>query len=552
MPPKPKPKSKSKTPSTTRKKLPKIQTLIAGVNFGVTSVRRPVTSPSTATPRQGKLSAFGFAKKKDVAVAKEVEDKEEMVVQETQFAGLTQSPGFESSDYDDVDEMGAGLKPRFKRFAKRRGSRMEVRKEAMPPLTRGTTPPPPPIHVVREAQLGVGGRGKNRTIETPPMVRKRKAAIETQDHTPSPPARRRRDIAPPPIPHDRDLMPPLPVTPKRPASRKFPDEIPCSQSPVLSPLKTQVSPGRFNTQVSPVKAKIAGARTVVRSSQWYENEDTQGALDSGEGEDSSPLSPLPDTTPGPLAFDKQKQKHKSSPLPRTSTTYTNFSPQIQTPATPPPVLPRAPPATRTPSGIVHETPPHHLAPQRSAGRRKATSSDTSPLSSQAFFSQTQSQTQGPHRDPFRSPVKARSPTKTATTRFSTAGETPSLLMSNPVKHHTPPPPNQDVEDEDFDLDLVEDSQPIRYPATASLTASLHSSAHSEEEDEDEDLLQSFHPVRTQQFSESMYVRKFNEEESERREARKDREMEDITTSQLLPDTLMETFPLPSSWVGETQ
>ena len=518
----------------------------------------------------------------------------ELVVQETQFAGLTQSPGFESDD--DEDEVGVGLKPRFQAFTRRRGSLMEAGREATPPL---------PMDVVREAQLGVGERSKRQTAETPPTVRKRKLGTETQDPTPPPTVRRKRDVtplSPPPMP---------PVTPKRPANRKFPDEIPCSQSPLPSPLETQVSPGEFKLLVTPVKIKAGGsARTVVRSSQWYENEDTQGALDSGEGDDSSPLSSLPDTTPEPLGVDMPKHKQKQKSPPPMRTIYTDFSSQIQTPATPPSIPPRTPPATRTSPGIVHETPPHPGPPRHLPGISQETGPVPGLPSSEGFFSQTQSQTQGPHRQPFRSPTKAQSPTKTATPFFSTAREVPSPIKSSPANHHIPP--NSGIEDEDFDLDLDEDSWPIRCPTTASPTASLHSpSFHSS--DQEEDPPQSFHPVRTQQFSESMFVRKFNEEASERRESRgvrgrdtqdittsqllphpvrtqqvsesmyarkfeserlrsrggrkdwgRDRDAHDITTgqllldaqvittSQLLPDTLMETFPLPSSWDEETQ
>ncbi|KAF8535989.1 hypothetical protein BDD12DRAFT_853071 [Trichophaea hybrida] len=355
------------------------QVRLADLNTGVKSVRsKRTTTPITATKKtnsrskskskshsttptvkQATLSGFGFAAKPKVPAAQEVggdrkrrriisgsaagsqdnpitiedeaeEERDEVVIRETQFAGLTQSPGWESDSDLDLDL----------------------------------------VEIVRRKSRGDAGK---MTPRFSPTKRKKKKKKKNEEMAPrfSPIAHRKAistqeekewDVmATSGIFGERekssDLMPPPPVTPKRPrAPLQLPEEIPNSQSPAPSPLKTQLtqtqhssvrriggskitSPLRVWQSRSPLKTRVGGiappvgwtrTRTIVKSSQWWENEDTQDdfsdteSVDEGEvrkdvandrtkpplrsqaagtqdgnGTDSSPLSLLPQKSKSP-------------------------------------------------------------------------------------------------------------------------------------------------------------------------------------------------------------------------------------------------------------
>ena len=107
--------------------------------------------------------------------------------------------------------------------------------------------------------------------------------------------------------NSRDLMPPPPVTPKR-NRRTLPAEIPSSQSPTHSPLRTQhtqtqppsqsswaVGMGIVSSQPLKTATQPAGLR-VVKSSQWWENVDTQDTASDtaseSEAEDGASSGPV--------------------------------------------------------------------------------------------------------------------------------------------------------------------------------------------------------------------------------------------------------------------
>lgn len=85
---------------------------------------------------------------------------------------------------------------------------------------------------------------------------------------------------PPPAPPPPESHTPIP-SPQTPKHTRFgpAKEIPSSQSPLESPLKTQVTPRRFEG-VWPSAPGWFNRSRVVKSSQWYENDDTQGSLDT--------------------------------------------------------------------------------------------------------------------------------------------------------------------------------------------------------------------------------------------------------------------------------
>ncbi|KAF8246784.1 hypothetical protein K440DRAFT_630675 [Wilcoxina mikolae CBS 423.85] len=304
------------------------QIRLADLNTGVKSVRsKRTTTPITATKKtnsrsklkskshtttpsvkQATLSGFGFAAKPKVPAAQEVggdrkrrriisggaagsqdnpitiedeaeAERDEVVIRETQFAGLTQSPGWESDSDLDLDL----------------------------------------VEIVRRKSGGDAGK---MTPRFSPAKRKKKKKNEGMAPRFSPTAHRKAistqeekewDVmATSGIFGERekssDLMPPPPVTPKRPrAPLQLPEEIPNSQSPAPSPLKTQLtqtqqsparriggskitSPLRVWQSRSPLKTRVGGiappvgwtrTRMIVKSSQWWENEDTES---EGEGE----------------------------------------------------------------------------------------------------------------------------------------------------------------------------------------------------------------------------------------------------------------------------
>lgn len=250
------------------------------------------------------MSGFGFAAKPKVPAAQEAggdrkrrrvssgagsqddpitideEETEEVVIRETQFAGLTQSPGWESdSDLDlDLDLSG---------------SRFKIGRKS-------------------------GGAGKL-TPRFSPAKRKKGMAPRFSSALKkviSPQEEKEWDVmATSGVSGEREkssgLMPPPPVTPKRPrVPLQLPEEIPSSQSPVLSPLKTQLtqaqlspttkiggqkitSPLIIRQSCSPLKTRVGGiappvgwtgTRTFVKSSQWWENEDTLDNFSETESE----------------------------------------------------------------------------------------------------------------------------------------------------------------------------------------------------------------------------------------------------------------------------
>ncbi|KAA8911114.1 hypothetical protein FN846DRAFT_936673 [Sphaerosporella brunnea] len=258
------------------------------------SARSKTLSSSKSTGRQAKLSKFGFAaipkddsggdaKRRRISGIREDSQDHRVAVDEvteTQFAGLTQSPhfcedGLVESDLDSDLDLAAYpyisrkpsgiLKPRFS-----------------PRNSRAKT--------VSSFPSGL-----------PASIDKLEASVQTHAYTPNDDSNNVTDTPQPSVrelPRESNirpkLKPPPPTTPKRPAVVPATCcEIPSSQSPTMSPLRTQMTPTRpyFRDHQTPIKKSRTASQTrwpetkaIIKSSQWYENEDTQGNLSDTESE----------------------------------------------------------------------------------------------------------------------------------------------------------------------------------------------------------------------------------------------------------------------------
>ncbi|CCX31650.1 Protein of unknown function [Pyronema omphalodes CBS 100304] len=190
----------------------------------------------------------------------------------------------QGSEYEDDDSQ---LAPAFK----------SVTRKAQPHLVRKRTPTP----TTEEIQtVGKETEVDNRLADPPQDAPPPKnvpaySQFDMPDSllsipkTPSSSISRRTQASqrPRPIPTlDRqtstDLMPPPPTTPKR--LRPLPDEIPNSQSPAHSPLRTQ------HIQTPSQKGKGGVTGRIIKSSQWWDN-DTELETQQSEGEITPNVTP---------------------------------------------------------------------------------------------------------------------------------------------------------------------------------------------------------------------------------------------------------------------
>jgi hypothetical protein len=253
-----------------------------------------VPAPVKDNGRQEKLSAFGFtaitpqdggggdAKRRRISGGGAGSQDDPVVIDEvaeTQYAGLTQSPGFWEQiamdaefdlDNEESPRRPRGImKPRFSPGEWSAKSSAAFSPRFAPSLKKkiqASATSPPPSH----NDEGINAADTDVRQKTPIPVT---SEIHNSDTT-------------------RELMPPPPVTPKRPRiTRTLPDEVPNSQSPASSPLKTQPTqtPSPFGKRLP---ASWLKARSIVKSSQWYENEDTQGNFSDTESEGEGKLQPF--------------------------------------------------------------------------------------------------------------------------------------------------------------------------------------------------------------------------------------------------------------------
>jgi hypothetical protein len=532
----------------------------SGVSVSARTKKRSKSSiPASikSSGRQEKLSTFGFtavppkddgggdAKRRRISGGGAGSPDDPVVVDEevaeTQYAGLTQTPGFwEQISMDAKSDLDLAMD-----------------NEESPRRPRGVMKP----------RFSPGDwSAKNATSFSPRFaLSQRKSQTSATSRLPSQKDERIdvtdtgvRQKTPIPVTSEihnsdtsRKLMPPPPVTPKRPKI-----EVPNSQSPTPSPLRTQPtqtpSPFRNRFPTSLLKAK-----SIVKSSQWYENEDTQYNFSDteSEGEGEGKLQPFFRK----IISGSNNDETKKIAIPGATESSLSTSPSVSLAKDAEYLLESMSEASQRrpllPDSLKDEAP----AP---SDRTSASQSneETQDLSASAVPPGSQLQGHIPDAE---------------------------FLSKSPHRKSPTTAPTDDGPEEAEDISI---NPPTEYGNSSQQRFWLEGTASQAEDDESESqaLMMEFNPIRTQQYPHSMFVEKVSPLSPESSEAGsptnvsqdlgglalnyhmglesesqhaamalsdttddEETELRQFTTTQLLPSSLMESFPMPPPMTQES-